>query len=62
MKHITAELEEAIRGWLRQGYTDPSETPLDDYGKEVLREVLAAAGCDPKDRAPRSIDGPTEGQ
>jgi hypothetical protein len=58
MKHITAELEEAIRQWIRQGYTDPSETPLDDYAKEVLREVLVAAGCDPKDRAPRSINRP----
>ena len=36
-ERLTARWEQ----WLRDGYTD-NETPLDDYGKEVVRECLAS--------------------
>ena len=36
-ERLTARWEQ----WLRDGYTD-NEAPLDDYGKEVVRECLAS--------------------
>ena len=34
-----AALRETIARWVRQGYTDDFETPIDDYAKRVLHEV-----------------------
>ena len=39
--HERARFRQTLRRWLRDGYTQ-NGTPLDDYGKEVLRDVMAA--------------------
>ena len=44
-------LRERLEQWNRDGYTSVNETPLDDYGKEVVREVLALLS--PAQEAPK---------
>ena len=36
-----AEARQELEAWLREGYT-ATETPLDHYGREVLREAINA--------------------
>ena len=39
-----SKVRKAIRAAIKDGYIGKSEVPLDDYGKEVLREVLELLG------------------
>ena len=39
-----SKVRKAIRAAITDGYIGKSEVPLDDYGKEILREVLELLG------------------
>lgn len=39
-ERVLEQIVPTLTGWLENGYTE-NETPLDGYGAEVLREVIA---------------------
>lgn len=45
-------LLETIQQWLRNGYIRSDESPLDEHGKRVLREVVDEITARVSDRAP----------